>query len=99
MAVPHRKRHTSPVVTVTPSVHGRDNFATLYGMKAGGNALDSFDEIEFSAWCWMSLDELAEITVVFRRSIYRSWSEVFAGPQIGRNTCKRVAGLILLAPT
>jgi putative (di)nucleoside polyphosphate hydrolase len=42
-------------------------------------ALDGCDGVEFSAWCWMGLNELAEITVVFRRSIYRRLSEVFAG--------------------
>ncbi len=40
--------------------------------------LDADDEIEFRAWRWMKLSELAEITVVFRRDIYRKLAKVFA---------------------
>jgi putative (di)nucleoside polyphosphate hydrolase len=33
--------------------------------------LDRCDHVEFRSWRWMSLNELAEITVAFRRNIYR----------------------------
>lgn len=38
MAALHRALHMERVVIVTPSAYGTDNSATLYGMKAHGNA-------------------------------------------------------------
>ena len=40
--------------------------------------LDRCDHVEFRSWRWMSLNELAEITVAFRRNIYRRLVEAFA---------------------
>jgi putative (di)nucleoside polyphosphate hydrolase len=40
--------------------------------------LDMGDEVESRAWRWMKLSELAEITVVFRRDIYRQLVGMFA---------------------
>jgi putative (di)nucleoside polyphosphate hydrolase len=40
--------------------------------------LDTGGEVESRAWRWMKLSELAEITVAFRRDIYRQLVGVFA---------------------
>lgn len=40
--------------------------------------LDAFPDPEFSAWRWMSFEELIDVTISFRRSVYQHLADYFS---------------------